>query len=114
MAEGESESGELRRVSTTETADGTALRTDAPPAQDAWQHNQLATMNALIARAQSAESRLSEAVEALKFYADESNYDQWAPVECRITEDGEDGGCEYDKGRIARDALASLHSQGDS
>jgi hypothetical protein len=47
-----------------------------------------------------------ELLQALAFYADERNYDGYAPVECRAADDGEDGGCEYDKGRIARAALS--------
>lgn len=58
-------------------------------------------------RAVAAEERAATLAEALQFYADKDNYDGWAPVECRTADDGEDGGGEYDAGRIARAALDS-------
>jgi hypothetical protein len=65
-------------------------------------HHERCAMVANVRDLEAARDRLRE---ALAFYADEGNYDGFAPVECRVADDGEDGGCEYDKGRIARAAL---------
>jgi hypothetical protein len=84
--------------------------------REAMQWGEVYSADAAGALASDLKGALAERAryrKALEFYAEKNNYDGWAPVECLVADDGEDGGCEYDGGRVAREALSGKQNGGE-